>query len=525
MGMVKAGTRHRLRRAGIFAVPILLFITLVSWAFASPVGSSPDDNFHLPSIWCGLGDRDGVCEDSGDAETRLVPESVATAACYAFHAAESAACWNPSETDMTEAAWMNAVGLYPPLFYTTMGLFVGEDVQTSVLTMRVVNSLLIVGLLTGVFFALPGRVRPALLVSTLAAAVPLGLFVIASTNPSSWAFASAATVWVCLYGATRVTGRRQLLLCGLAIVGTVMGAGARADAAIYAVFGVILAAVLGARRGRSMIVPGIAAGLVILISLAFYLTAGQSGTVVSGLPNENPPLTGGQLFANLLGVPSLWWGAFGGNGLGWLDTVPPMMVPVLAFGVFAAAIFIGIHHLTVRRGIAVAMAFGALWLVPFVLLYQSRAVVGTEVQSRYLLPLIIVLLGVASLMRRADREWGGPRLLVAGLSLTAAMSLALHFNIRRYTVGAESAAIDPGAGAEWWWTGVPSPMAVWIIGSLSFAGVFVVLWLLTHRETQLDGLSAVGAPSTDTPALQHAEADEAASTSSAGETTAAKSVT
>ncbi|MET0782622.1 MAG: DUF2142 domain-containing protein, partial [Microbacterium sp.] len=217
------GPEKRLRRTAAIAIPLLLFLSLVCWAFASPVASSPDDNFHLPSIWCGLGDREGLCEPSGDPDTRLVPTSVLTGPCYAFRPEESAACWNPDDDALTEATSMNASGAYPPLFYATMGVFAGEDISTSVIVMRIVNSAIFVGLLTAVFFVLPTRVRPALLISTLATSVPLGLFVVASTNPSSWAIASAAMVWVCLYGATQSEGRRQIVLGALAVIGAIIG--------------------------------------------------------------------------------------------------------------------------------------------------------------------------------------------------------------------------------------------------------------------------------------------------------------
>jgi len=474
---VTPSSSARLRRASAIAIPILLLITIFSWAFSSPVASSPDDHFHLPSIWCGLGDREGICEPSGDADTRMVPSPVISAPCFAFHPTESAACWAYDAPGMSEASWMNARGLYPPLFYAVMSVFVGPDVATSVIAMRIFNSALIVGLFTAVFFALPRRLRPALVVSALACSVPLGLFLFASTNPSSWAIAAAATVWVCLYGTTKTSGRRQWALGGLAVLATLMGAGARADAAVFAVFAVFIAALLGLRRRGPFLVPGISAGLVVLVSALFFLSAGQSGAISTGLPTDNPPLTLGQHVSNLLGIPVLWFGAFGSSGLGWLDTIPPAVVSTLAFGVFAAAIFVGIRRLGVRRGVALAAAFAALWVVPFFLLAQSHATVGSEVQSRYLLPLMLILVGVASASPRTAAEWRGPRSLVAGGALAVAAAVALHTNIRRYTVGVESNAIDPGVDAEWWWTGVPSPLAVWLIGSLAFAAVFVLLWL------------------------------------------------
>ncbi|QIG38317.1 DUF2142 domain-containing protein [Microbacterium sp. 4R-513] len=495
------GGRRTRALAAAIAVPVLIFVTLAAWAFASPVGSTPDDNFHLASIWCGLGDRPGICEESGNPETRLVPSPIINAPCYAYHPEASADCWHPEQPGLSEASWMNANGLYPPLFYATMSVFVGPDVVASVVTMRLFNAALAVGMLTGLFFALPRRARPALVISALASAVPLGLFIIPSTNPSSWAILASMTIWVALYGAFTTTGRRQIVLGAIAVLGAVIGAGARADAAAFAVFAVAIAAILGARRRRPLLVPLASAALVVIVSIAFFLTSGQSDVVSSGLPNENPPLSLTQQLANIVGIPILWLDAFGGSGLGWLDTAVPAVVTVLGFGAFCGAIFVGIHRVGLRRAIALTLAFAALWLVPFVLFNQSHASVGSIVQSRYLLPLMIILVGVASLAPRILHSWRGTRMLVAGAALSLAMAVALHYNIRRYTVGADSNAVDPGRDAEWWWATAPSPLAIWVIGSLAFAAVFVVLWfVLREVSDQPDIDETVAVPTTDTEA-------------------------
>ena len=205
---MKTPSPRTLNRVVAVCVPILLFLTLVAWAYASTVGSSPDDDFHLASIWCGLGLREGLCEDSGDPATRLVPDALLDADCYAHRPEISGACWDPAVEGLDETSRVNTGPTYPPLFYAVMSVFAGPDIQTSVLLMRIANAALAVGLLTATYFALPRFLRPAVLVPTLVAVVPLGLFVMASTNPSSWALVSAAMVWVCLYGALRTTGRQ-----------------------------------------------------------------------------------------------------------------------------------------------------------------------------------------------------------------------------------------------------------------------------------------------------------------------------
>lgn len=479
---------------------MLAFLSLGAWAYSSPVGSSPDDDFHLAAIWCGLGERAGVCENPGDGTLhRLVPAPLPVAPCYAFNDEQSGDCWIADTPGMTMVVRANADGLYPPLFYATMSSLVGDDVQTSVIVMRLFNAAFAVGLLTAVFFALPRWMRPALVISVLATSVPLGVFVYASTNPSAWAMLSAAIVWVCLYGATQTTGRRRTILAALAVFGAVIGAGARADAAVYACFAVVLALVLGARWNRRAVMPGAVGAAIIVVSAAFYLGAGQGGAVVTGMTEGNAPLSMGQLFSNLVEIPSLWTGALGGWNLGWLDTRMPAAVPVLVTAVFTGALFIGIRRVDRRRAIALGLALAAVWIVPFVLLYQSRIVVGTIVQPRYLLPLMVIALGVASLRRDAEHVWNGARAALAGGALVFAFVVSLHYNIQRYTTGVDSTSIDPGGNAEWWWAGAPAPMAVWLIGSFAFAAVLALFALTLPRPDSEPSTAGDAAEAADGP--------------------------
>jgi len=461
----------------IIATPILAFIALAAWSVSSPVAATPDEDFHLAAVWCGLGDRGGICENHGDPVKRAIPAALTDSNCYAFQPEQSAACWNPERPGMTVVPRANVDGLYPRVFYATMSIFASPNLEASVMAMRLFNSAFAVGLLTAVFWVLPRRLRPPLLVSVLATSVPLGLFMYSSINPSSWALLSAATVWVTAYGATQTRGRQQITLAAFAVLGTVVGAGARADAAAYAVFGVMLAFLMGIRSLRKLIVPLTAGAAVIVVAAAFYLSSAQSSAVVSGLSNNEPPLSGAQIVFNLLNVPTLWTGALGSWGIGWLDTVLPGVVWVLGTAVFAGALFVGITRPDWRRSVAIVLALVAMWAVPFVLLYQSNALVGTQVQPRYILPLMMIAVGVASLRLDAERAWSPARILLAGGALTIAASVALRTNIRRYTTGTDGSAANLDANIEWWWPGAPSPTVTWIMGSVAFAGVFVLLLL------------------------------------------------
>ena len=36
----------------VLLAPALALIALLAWVFASPIGASPDDDYHLTSAWC-----------------------------------------------------------------------------------------------------------------------------------------------------------------------------------------------------------------------------------------------------------------------------------------------------------------------------------------------------------------------------------------------------------------------------------------------------------------------------------------
>jgi hypothetical protein len=166
----------------------------------------------------------------------------------------------------------------------------------------------------------------------------------------------------------------------------------------------------------------------------------------------------------------------------------PGIVLALSSAAFFGAFFVGLRRVGWKRGLAVSPSVVALWAVPFVLLYQSNAVVGHLVQPRYVLPLMVIALGVASLRPDAHQAWAGARIWAAGIALTLAFGAALHTNIRRYTTGLDEFHIDPGANAEWWWSGALSPMADWIIGTVAFAAV-IVMWALVLPGAERKSLS------------------------------------
>ena len=479
----------RRRIVPFLLIPLLALGALAGWAFASPVGSSPDDDFHLVSIWCGSDASAEFCSPATADDERVVSRDLfASPFCFVRVPEASADCQRFG-SDLNENAQPtdrgNFDGLYPPVYYAAMSAFAGPDIQVSVLTIRIVNSGFFVFLVTALCALLPARRRPTLLATIALTVVPLGVFLIPSTNPSSWALLSASVLWMALLGYFESRGWRRAALAVVAAIALVAGAGARADSAIYAGVAIAAVVILCARRTRAFVVAAIVPAVFAVVALALFFSAQQSAAASTGLVDNPVAVHNGYtlLVGNLLELPWLLTGPFGTWKLGWLDTLLPAIVPFGALAALAVAVMVGLRDMTRRKMIAALFVLALVVIVPFYLLYTSDAVVGTQVQPRYILPLIILLVGLV-LVRVSDapgttRPW---QAWFVAAALSIANAVALHTNIRRYTTGVDAIGGNLDRNPEWWWNLPVSPMGVWAIGTVAFAATLFWLAALWNRR-------------------------------------------
>ena len=70
------------------------------------MGSSPDDDFHLASIWCGLGEREGLCEaGTGDDSREVNRDLVVGSVCYAYAPERSGPAKAPTSARTPPKRW------------------------------------------------------------------------------------------------------------------------------------------------------------------------------------------------------------------------------------------------------------------------------------------------------------------------------------------------------------------------------------------------------------------------------------
>jgi hypothetical protein len=471
-------------------------MTLGAWAFASPIGSTPDDDYHLVSIWCGQGFRDGICEEGSEPREVVVRETLMEYPfCYAFNPDDTATC---KQTEEFAPTTRSNGGENPRIFYWVMSWFASDDLTASVISIRFFNSILIVLGFAAVTFALPRHLRRVPVVSAVAIAVPLGLFILPSTNPSAWGVYAVVLFFSALLGFVLTKDRRSRWILGpIALATLLMSAGSRPDSALYTL--VAIAAVIIITFTRKMITPinlSIAAALLLMGAIFLFGSANTSATLTGAPGGGLTTFTGGQLYANIINLPTLWVGGFGVWGLGWLDTAMSPIVWVVGWGVFLSLLFSAIMYFNLQQGLSVSLIFAALILVPLLALSASGLLVGQFVQPRYLTGLLGML--IAAAMFRTSMN-SGPlmsraQVWIIGFALVFAHIVALRTNMGRYLTGMSEVAENLDYGFEWWWVDRPasgelfwfSPNLVWITGSVAFAVFLVSLWKL-RAELGLPG--------------------------------------
>lgn len=484
----------------IYLAPVFALLALTAWAFASPVGASPDDDYHLASIWCANESRADLCApDPENGEGwRIVLPGITTAPCFVADITQSGACqeWVARATPTVAADHGNWIGAYPPVFYAVMNVFATTDIQTSALVMRLVNILIFVGIATALAVLLPSRLKVPLVAGWTLSMVPLGVFLVTSINPGAWAIVGVGGSWLAALGWFASSGWRAWALGALTAFCVLLAAGARTDAAVYSIIGLGIASVFAFERTRRYGLKVLLPVALSLLALLFFRTSGYSAVATGGL-NGGVPADGVRsplavFLFDAISIPQLWTGVFGSWGLGWRMEVWPgfWTVEFATLSVFLGIASLGLLVMPWRKTALTLALVATLYLLPLYILVQGGSVVSENVQPRYILPLVVVLAGLLVLRPSGSQLQPGKwHIIPAVILLSGANFIALYSNLRRYVTGFDVTQFSLDSGAEWWWASFPiGPTALWLCGSLAFAATVTTLgivWLRAGRSTEV----------------------------------------
>jgi hypothetical protein len=526
----RASTRVR---AGVAA--LLFLLSLLTWAFATPPESSPDDDFHIANIYC-LHDASSCRSDDAawpPGPVTWPPDPAARtgepwdslrevyADIWPYEGPRKLPCFNvtelegrlrfvqrtPDPADCLNAedpgdntpATVDSVGYYPQVAYRLFSVFTQDTIRKSVAAWRIVACLLVLGMAAASFRTAPRRWRQPLLLGWLLCGVPYGVFLFASHNPSGLAMAAAFMIVGPALGLLedRRLGMLTLVRGILVGAGAVVAVGSRAEGLFWvmgsAVVIPLLASPLRISRRAGLVLAGSFAAVVI-VAVASGLFADPVRRLLDSY------LYGTQrasLWQAVNEAPYVFF--YFNEPLGWLDVPIPESVVVLMSVALFGSIVLGLARFDRRKALAVAVAVAAPMVADsLITLYSSELV-----QARYFLPMIFlaVVALLAPTSGKAMLPWSQAQWVAVGGALALTNAVALSAATLRYVTGINSASpLDLRDTPQWWWQAWLGPLPNLVVGSVAFAAALLVtLPLCRQWNAQSQQMLATAAVSPSSP--------------------------
>ena len=476
---------------------LLLFMTLAAWAMSSALGSTPDEDFILTSIWCGTSESIGAtpyCQpDPNRPGFMIVPGLVAEPE-QCLHVSVtgnwgSAACQEGVRNEVFSTDRYSRSG-NPKTYSDVMRNFVSADVEKSVMQMRLFNSLLAA---VTIILAFSINLRPLndALLTWMIVVTPAAAYFIGSVHNSSWTLIGTTCFIFAFTSLLRYRKVPQIwipaLLVALFAVWLTISSRPEGEYTLILLAAIMLISEFPPKGLKLSKKALIIVGATLTIATFVYQHANWWGRVnifndQRIMPEKEFPHTANDLLLNnFLRLPDFFLSYFGSFGLGF---------PQLSLGsivwLFSSQSFLLLIAFTIRKSHKthqIIFAFAFLFM-SFAILYLSQTglyEVANEISPRYFMPMFIGLIIIAA-NNKKDRY---PISLVISVALmsTISNSLAIRDSIRRYVTGQDIYSVKSlNNGREWWWQFGPEPETVWLIGTLAFAGLFAVLIYERNKE-------------------------------------------
>ncbi|MEI8023922.1 MAG: hypothetical protein WCH63_07020, partial [Actinomycetota bacterium] len=181
--------------------------------------------------------------------------------------------------------------------------------------------------------------------------------------------------------------------------------------------------------------------------------------------------------------PQAFLGFLGGSiQLGSADFMPTPVVLILMSVGFVTFIVITARFVPLKVKISSGFGLSLLFFLPY---WFSLGAIGTG--SRYVMAIYFVSLvtfsaSAVTSRRLTNFKFSKSSLVTIFLTIFLGQSLSLHQSIRRYVTGTNVSGWNLNYGAQWWWTHGPSPLSIWIIGSVAFSVALFIVLLMSNTD-------------------------------------------
>ncbi len=496
---------------------LLLFMTLAAWSMGSAVGSSPDEDYVLTSIWCantpqlkGMDDparnapitltgrpifaNGETCRrDLDRPNTVWVPSKVAESNCTLGPDKVGASCQKTMTTDIASTDRINTV-LRSNTYFNALHSLVGQDVYKSTIYMRLLNSL-ISAVLIIFTLSLNKNTSTDLAVAFLSIIVPVGISLISSVNTSSWAITGSAIFTLSLIAVDqRSLKSKHTIICLFSCaLGFWIGNASRYETKYQ--FLLIFIFVLLYKYLDFLFFLKVRKKLALfvffLIGAIFFSSILQVNKlfVTDFFDNQQKDKIA-LLTLNFLNLPQFITGYFGSWGLNSFDALLMQTVWLFATAGFSLVICQSLRYSEKQEKVIGFTSITVFCAAILFYLQHFFVEIRDMVQPRYFFPLLIG----SSLLIVGNKksEFSKSLIISIGFLATAANAIALRTVIRRYVTG-QNVKLSKSLNSprDWWWTDkdsgttlwAPAPETVWLIGSLAFAMLFAVIIYERKRET------------------------------------------